>query len=353
MHIALFIFILAVLILVHEFGHFIMAKRAGIRVDEFGIGFPPRLWKFRRGETAYSINAIPFGGFVKIFGEDNESLLQDNGGDTSRSFVRARKMTQVAIIGAGVAANLFLAWILFSAIYLIGAPLSVSSILPNSPAAEAGMRAGDHLRSMSVGENTITNLTPESIQVFTAQHPGEKINVTLSRAGILSSLTVVPEKGLIDEDKNRAAIGINMDFVQALPLHLAFFEGFKTTINWLYGTGEALTDLFIGLFSGTTSFSSLSGPVGIAGLVGDAASLGLVYVLSLAAIISVNLSIMNIIPFPALDGGRLLFILVETVTRRSISPKIAGTLNVTGFALLMLLMVLITYHDIAKIIIGS
>lgn len=363
MNIILFFVILVVLILSHEFGHFIVAKKSGIRVDEFGFGFPPKLFSIKKGETEYSFNAIPFGGFVKIFGEtpDEESL---SGPDSKRSFINKPKLIQAAVLIAGVVFNLLLAWLLLSVGFMAGMPTSVEgaprgtvvqnvsltvvNVLPSSPAEAAGLQVGDRVISLREGDSFIADLSPESVQEFISTRPGQEITVEYERAREISSLTVIPKEGLIEEGP---AIGIAMDMVGILKLRVprALLEGAAVTASLTAATAVALVTLLRDAFIGQADVSALTGPIGIVGIVGDAYQFGIVYLLSFTAFISINLAIINLIPFPALDGGRLLFLLIERIKGSPIRPYIANALNTIGFFLLILLMLVVTYHDIVKL----
>jgi len=364
MSILLFIIILAVLILAHEFGHFIIAKRSGIRVDEFGIGFPPKIFGKKIGETEYSLNLLPIGGFVKIFGEtpDEES---SNGPDAKRSFINKPKYIQAAVLFAGVFFNVLLAWFLISAGFMIGLPtpvdatpegrplqninLVITEILPDSPAQNSGLQVGDKILSLKAGENGIILPSPEATQEFIATRTGEDITVAIQRGKQSAEDFIIrPIEGIIE----RPAIGIAMDEIGILklPFYLAFWEGAKLTIMLTEATFFGLTGFLGDIFTGNADLSAVAGPVGIVGIVGDASGFGFIYLLSLTALISINLAIINLIPFPALDGGRLLFLLIETIKGSPIKPSIANATNAIGFALLILLMVVITYSDIVKIV---
>lgn len=366
MSILLFIIILAILILAHEFGHFIVAKRSGIRVDEFGIGFPPKIWGKKIGETEYTLNLFPIGGFVKIFGEtpDDESI---KGPDAKRSFVNKPKYIQAAVLSAGVFFNILLAWFLISAGFMIGLPTSVdeipegralqntsvviTDILSGSPAENIGLKVGDKILSLKSGENGIVLPSTEAMQEFIASRPGEDIVITIQRGKQPAEDVIIqPAEGIIE----RPAIGVAMDEIGILrlPPYLALWEGAKLTASLTKATFFGLAEFFGSLFAGNADLSSVAGPVGIVGIVGDASEFGFIYLLSLTALISINLAIINLIPFPALDGGRLLFLLIETIKRSPIKPKVANTANMIGFVLLLLLMVIITYNDIVKIVTG-
>ncbi len=361
--ILLFVIVLAVLIFVHELGHFVVAKLFGIRVDEFALGFPPRLWSFRLGETDYVLNLIPFGGYVKIFGEnpDEESI---SGTDSSRSFVNKPKYVQALVLIAGVTFNIIFAWLLFSGSLMSGlsAPAGylgltnvkdthvvVANVLPKSPAAIAGLAAGDQLNSVRDAKESIsgTDLTVQKIQNLITESNSQPIDINYTRKNQNYTTSVTATSGLV---QNKLALGIAMDTVGKLkenPIK-AFVDGAKITATVVSQTAVGLFTFLKNIFVGHPDLSAVTGPIGIVGYVGEAYSLGILYLLAFTSLISINLAIINILPFPALDGGRLLFVLIEAVKGTPIKPKVANALNNIGFALLIILMIAVTYHDIAK-----
>jgi regulator of sigma E protease len=378
MTIVLFIIVLALLILTHEVGHFVTAKWAKIRVDEFGLGLPPKIWGKKFGETTYSINWLPIGGFVKIFGEDpNEE--NTTGPDSARSFVHRPKWIQALVLVAGVTLNLVLAWFLISVNLGIGMPvgleglpsglnikneaLTVVNVLKDSPADKAGLEVGDQLISLSAGDKKTDKLSVEAVHDFTKQFPGEPIKVEFLRPddGLLkatqrpssghSFANVVPKQGLGSD--GGAAIGIATQKIGLVSASWwrAPFYGLFFTYHLIVNTFLAFGSFFSGLFVDSHSaLGAIAGPIGIYSLVSDASRLGFVYLLNFVALISINLAILNLLPFPALDGGRLLFVAIEAIIRRPINPKIANTLNMIGFALLILLMLIIAVSDIFKLL---
>mgnify|MGYP001582465194 CR=1 FL=1 len=364
MSILIFLIVLAVLILVHEFGHFIVAKKSGVRVDEFGLGFPPKLFGVKKGETEYTVNAIPFGGFVKIFGEnpDEESL---HGSDSARSFIHKPKWIQAVIIFAGVGFNFLLAWLLFSIGFIYGLPMSsdaypkgavvqnerlfITSVQKDSPAEHGGLNAGDVILSLAVSTEILDIVDPDHVKEFIVGNEGEEIALTYKRGEEESFARVTPEKGVVGD---MPGIGIAMNTVGLvkLPLHRAVFEGGAMTVTLIIATVSVFAALIVDVFKGTADLQNLAGPVGIISLVGDATNLGFVYVLQFVAFISINLGVLNLLPIPALDGGRLLFLLIETVKGSPVNYKIIKVIHAAGFALLLILMALVTYNDIARLI---
>ncbi len=381
--IIIFIIILAALIIVHELGHFLVARAVRVRVDEFGLGYPPRATRlFKWKETVFTLNWLPFGGFVKIFGEnpDEESI---SGPESSSSLVHKPKLHQAAVVVAGVVFNVLFAWVLISLGFMIGLPtpissgigvhevkdpkLVITSVLSGSPAFEEGLKAGDVIVSISTvdeaalvktpsatggalgtSQETPAALNPEDVSSFISQNGDSVISITYSRGGEIGELKATPREGIIPEKK---AIGISMDTIGILelPIHKAFWEGAKTTVLLTKATIVGIATFIYDSVRGHSDLSQVTGPVGIVGLVGDASKLGFIYILSFTAFISINLAVINLIPFPALDGGRLLMIVIESIKKSPINPKIANSVNALGFILLIILMLVVTANDIVRL----
>lgn len=354
----LVIAILVSLIVVHELGHFIAAKLFRIRVEEFGIGYPPRaflLGKIR--ETEYTLNWIPFGGFVRLFGEDDQRAHGRG------SLIDAPRWKQAIILVAGVTMNAIAAFMLFVGAYSVGilhpveepgpgVRLVVSDIVAGSPAHVAGVQLGDELVALEDASGTEAELTPSGVMAFVSERAGEELSLTYAQAGTTTTATVRPAHAVVAEEAGRPAIGIGLVLVttEALPLSEAFVEGYYHTIGMFKVVGVGIGTLLKDAVMGKPDLRDIAGPVGIVSAVGEAADNGWGYVLSLAGFISVNLAIINLVPIPALDGGRLLVIAVEGAMRRS-APKIAvQLLNTVGLALIILLMVTVTYNDIARLL---
>jgi regulator of sigma E protease len=368
MSILIFIIILLVLVVSHEFGHFIVAKKSGIRVDEFSFGFPPKIFGKKIGETTYNFNAIPFGGYVKIFGENpNEESI--NGSDSKRSFVNKPKYIQAAVLFAGVLMNFLVAWILLSVGFMSGLPTSVSempkgamienqaltitSVSVNSPAEIGGLKTGDKISSLETNTDSTkllsSYLSAENVQSFIKKHNEEEVKMSIVRGKESMELTVIPKNNI---ESGNPMIGISMDTIGTLrlPIHRAVWEGLKLTGDVTIATFYGFYNLIHDAILGKADMSTITGPIGIVGVVGDASKFGFIYLLSFTALISINLAVINLIPFPALDGGRLLFLLIEKIKGSRIKPQIANITNAIGFGLLMILMVIITYHDIVKLL---
>ncbi|MFA4890088.1 MAG: RIP metalloprotease RseP [Candidatus Paceibacterota bacterium] len=351
----LFFAVLAILVLSHEFGHFIVAKKSGIRVDEFGFGFPPRLFSFKKGETIYSINLIPFGGFVKIYGEDGSTSSPQEVND-QRSFASKSVGIRALVIIAGVIFNVILAWFLISVGYLAGMPTSVGAVPPgaeindkkviilevqeNSPARTAGLQPGDEL----VGFNSV-----EEAQKFILENKGKETGINYKREDKISSIKITPR---VNPPAGQGAIGIAMDEIGTIKFswYKSIWEGLKTTYFLLIAVAQSIFYFIYGAIKGTSGLDQVMGPVGIIGITSTAAKFGFAYILGFIAMLSVNLAVINILPLPALDGGRLLFLLIEKIKGSPVSSKVSNITHGIGMALLLILMLAITYRDILKLI---
>lgn len=362
MSIIIFIVILLVLIIVHEFGHFIAAKKSGIRVDEFGVGFPPRLFARKKGETEYSINAIPFGGFVKIYGENPEEAPAE-GPDAERSFSRKPLGIQALVLVMGVVFNIILAWVLFSAGFMIGLPTSAASmpagreladaalvvtgVAAGTPAEAAGLAPGDALIAAGAPGALSAVSAPEDVRAAVQSAAERELVLEYERDGESRIVSMTPSAS----DGGAPAIGISMDVIGtlSLPPHKALIEGAALTGRATGHVAASLFGLLRDAVKGDADAGSLTGPVGIVGVVDDASRFGFANIISLAALISINLAVLNMVPFPALDGGRLLFLLIEWIKGTPVPYRIFSWANAAGFFLLIALMLFVTYHDIVRL----
>lgn len=338
----LLLILIVVLVLSHEAGHFLLAKWRGVRVDEFGIGFPPRLLSVKKGETRYSLNFFPLGGFVKIFGEDGE--------EGPRSFASQSLWVRSLIVAGGVSANIIIAWIIFSLLAGIGTPqiadggngeITVVAVAPGSPAEAAGMKSGDRVRGFS---------SVREVQESINKRRGEQIILDIERGGKPVTILAVPR---VSPPEGEGALGIAMVEIArvAVPWWQAPWEGLKTTGEVFFGTIAALARMAWGLVSGVPGVAGeVAGPVGIASIVSEVSQFGLLPFFQLMAVLSVNLAVINILPIPALDGGRLFFFAIEAVRRKPVSARVSHLVHTIGFAVLIAIMLAITYRDIVRLL---
>jgi regulator of sigma E protease len=363
--------VLAVLILVHEFGHFIVAKRNGIRVDEFGFGFPPRAKKlFHWKGTDFTLNWIPFGGFVRIFGE-NPADPELSGSKPKDSFIAKSRWTQARVLLAGVFFNILLAWFLFALSFVMGVPAIVSSsnslyrhmesgqelvitdVLQESPASKAGLVPGDIVSNISEAREVreYPNLDDFAFSGFIKNHPNELLTIQYTRDGRENSVALKPVVGVLSQDFASIGVATALSGNLQLSVPRAIWQGGKSTVKVFFETTRGLASIIGGIFTSndTPVLEQVSGPIGIAGIVQDSMSEGFTSILMLVAIISVNLAVLNLVPFPALDGGRLLILIVEGVRKKPVSPKIVMWINAVGFFVLIGLMVVVTISDIIKL----
>jgi len=331
-----------------------------MRVDEFAFGFPPRLYAKKKGETTYAINALPLGGYVSIWGENGEP--DDVAKNHPRAFGNRPSWAQLLVLIAGVTMNMLLAWFIFIGISygniqvsesdpnygnrIKNPELTVMDASPNSPAFKAGITPGTVLISVKTKIATADLKNANSLIDFIATHNNDSFTITYkTEAGIKASTTVAAIYGIIPDKK---AIGISVDNVGTI--NTTFFEAVKIgnerTYEMTKMTFGGLTTLFSSIFQGKNVIKELSGPIGIARIVGQTSEYGYKAILTLVAVLSINLAIFNILPLPALDGGRMVVVVIEAVIRRKVPHKYYSWVNVVGFFALMLLLVLVTFHDI-------
>lgn len=361
MNVILFLIVLFVLIMAHELGHFVTAKWAKMKVEEFAIGFPPRIFSWRKKETIFSLNLLPIGGYVKILGENGDEEVSES--DKARSFSSRPRYQQAIVLVAGVTMNVLIAWLIFFAVAVIGQPivadegdtnadLTVVSVLEGSPAAEAEIPLGAVMLSASTNGEEKELRLPTDLSEFTSKHQDKEITLTYSHKGDTQSVSLTPKSNVDVNNPERVIIGLS-----TAPVKTVRQSPSEAVVKATTQTGEVLTAITVGVFSLigsiftlSTDLSQVAGPVGIAGLVGEAAEFGIVSLLLFTAMISLNLAVINLLPIPALDGGRLLFVIIEAVTRKSINPIWMGRVNLVGFSLLIMLMVAVTFNDIVRAI---
>lgn len=337
-----FFIVFSLLIFVHELGHLLAAKAAGVTVDEFGFGYPPRLLTLGRWRgTLLTINALPFGGFVRM-NEDDPSV--------PGALASKPRWVRAIVLSAGALMNLVLAIVLFSATFLLGAPTPVEGpgagvyeVAPNSPAHEAGIAPGDTL--VAIGGVEVEDVD-HAIALIQA-HLGEAVELQWRRDGeLMPPVQVTPRR---NPPPNEGSLGVALGLPlerQRYPLWEAIPLGVRTTLGVVVSMYEALRDAI----AGEIPFA-VSGPVGIYQYTVEAAKTGLARLLEFTGLLSVNLFLLNLLPLPALDGGRLVFVLLEWVRGgRRVSPEKEGMVHFVGMVILVMIMVLVTYVDVRRLL---
>ncbi len=362
----LFIFTLGLLVLIHEFGHYITAKKFGIKVLEFGFGIPPRAWGKKIKETIYSINWLPIGGFVKLLGEDEDeknsfSSEKEKKEWTERSFATQAVWKRIVVVIAGVFMNLLLAWVLFYGILLssnfkiiypaLEPIVQVGHVEPGFPAYQAHLQEGDRIVSM----NGKKIKTPDDVLEVIKNNPdGQPIDIKLSDVygSSQKELSITP-KDVAPNDKKIGIGFAEFPFIQYKSPQEKIFSGIRyswdVTVNTFLGLGKLFGDLGQGDYSQASQ--KVAGPVGLAVLTKDIVSFGaggFGFYVWFVGILSLTLAIFNVLPIPALDGGRLFFLLVELVTRKKVNPGFERAVHTVGMVVLLMLLAVITVSDIQK-----
>ncbi|MFH1162190.1 MAG: site-2 protease family protein [Candidatus Jorgensenbacteria bacterium] len=343
---------LSVLILVHELGHFLAAKLFRVRVDEFGFGFPPRLFAWTRGETTYSVNALPFGGFVKIYGEDGETRSEAVS-DRDRSFSAQPVWRRIVMVAAGVAANLAAAWLALSLVFIVGAPshLLLTAVSPSSPAAEAGLVGGDIVAAVSVGGRMLRDPVKADdfiAMVGDAAREGTAVSLSVGAGNEVREVSLIPR---VNPPEGEGRLGVSLAEI-GMP-QTAFFESFLKGAEETWSLTKLIVVGFVQFFGNVFRqpelLGDVAGPVGVVSVAAQAGSLGFAYLLHFLGLISINLMVLNFIPFPALDGGRALFLLIEKLKGSPLPVRFERAVNAAGFVFLLLLMVLVTVQDVGRL----
>jgi regulator of sigma E protease len=342
----IFLGILAVLILAHETGHFATAKAFGVKVEEFGLGFPPRLIGFKRGETLYSLNAVPLGGFTKMAGEEDPKV--------ERSLASKGTGTRVIVLAAGSIMNLLLPIVLFAIAFMVPhsvvtGDVVIENVAPNSPAAAAGIIAGDTI--VSLNEEPINSISDLSLD--TSLNLGQEVSLLIRHSsGATEEVHLIPRW---KPPAGEGAMGVTVSMPDPVVTRQSdpFWEAIPKGVTQCIETFVVFKNEILKWIIGATPVQ-VTGPVGIAQLTGEVAQAGLSPLLQFAGFISINLAIVNILPLPALDGGRIVFVLLGWVRRgKRISPKTEGLVHAIGFAILIAAILAVTYQDIARIIAGQ
>jgi len=336
-----FLFVFGILVFVHELGHFVAAKLSKVRVIEFGFGFPPALYKKKKGGTTYSINSVPMGGFVKLLGEDGGDA------DNPESFASKNKLTKAKIISAGVIMNLLLAGIIFTLLYSVGfSPMLpdaekhagvkqhvyVATVEEGTPAFKAGLLTKDEL--IKIGGREISDI--EIFREEIKNNVSKSVNLEVLRDREIKSFAVVPYMQTI-EGQEIARIGItHTNKIKASNIFSAVLAGFSENFRLIKMTLQGLVGFLGRLFTTFTVGSDVVGPVGIAVLTDQVRQLGFLFLLQFVAILSVSLALVNILPIPGLDGGYLFLMLLEKIRGKDISANIKNALTLIGLALLII-----------------
>ncbi len=353
MTILLFVLILSFLILIHEFGHFIVAKKNGIFVEEFGLGLPPRILGFKIGETLYSLNLLPIGGFVKVLGEEEAEKKNIPSGMQNRTFYSKRPLVKAAVIVAGVTCNFLLGWLIISYLFTKGVPVPSTSVIvdkieKNSPASRAGLKENDIIVGLEKGSVKEDLNSNEELITLTSKFAGQEVTINVKRGAVNKTLFLTPRK---NPPKNQGPLGIVLKpyEIKKYSLAQAPFYGLYHAARITKTVAYELVSTFGKFITLQKPKTDVTGPIGIAVLTREAARSGVDSLLQLIAILSLNLAVINIFPFPALDGGRLMMIIYEGVTKRKINPTIERRLNMTGFAILLSIILIVTISDLIKV----
>lgn len=347
--IILFLVILSILVLVHEWGHFAAARFFKVKVEEFGIGFPPKAFGIKRGETEYTINWLPLGGFVRLKGEQGDQVCDPD------SFAAKPVWQRLIILAAGVGMNIVLAIVVFTVGFSLGMPqvlddtaggvvkdrnIQITNVLVDSPAKRAGFSPGDII--LALNEQSIE--TVGKLQGVMKENEGKEVNVRIRRGDEEKNIIAIPEML-----KNRGTVGIGIELAQtgivSYPIYLAFWKGIESTFF-------VAIMILISLWNAIVrfAFEGFIGPVGIAAYTATVSKLGFTYLLNLIAQLSVSLAVINFLPIPALDGGRAFLAIIEKCRGKSFHPTFEQIFHTIGFFLLIFLLVVITWRDIVRLI---
>ncbi|MGI5911185.1 MAG: RIP metalloprotease RseP [Syntrophomonadaceae bacterium] len=341
--ISITVLIIAVLVLVHELGHFIAARKIGIPVWEFSIGFGPRLLGWRNKGTEYSIRLIPLGGYVRMAGEELGDANDPEG------YNNRKPLEKMAVCFAGPFMNLIMALLIFIYIYsVIGIPQAspeplLGQVITGMPAEKAGLKANDLVLAI---DNKQIDSWEELTVAIGSSEVGEPLPFKVQRDGQIINLNVFPVN---NEGTGKPSIGVTGALIYEKQgvleaITIGFQQTYELTILLISSLGM--------LISGGASVGDLAGPVGITKMVGDAAQAGIVLLLSFTAFLSINLGVLNLLPVPALDGSRIVFALVEAIRRKPMEPEREGMIHWIGFLFLITLMVLVTFNDISRLLKG-
>jgi regulator of sigma E protease len=341
-----FLAVLILLVVAHECGHFFTARATGVKVEEFGIGFPPRVFSIKRHETRYSINAIPLGGFVKLAGEEDPNVPGSLAGKST--------WVRILVLASGAVMNAILPILLFSIAAMIphnvlSGQVVAANVTAGSPAAQAGIKAGDTI--ISINRSPIGNIG--DLQRMIQVNLGHEVDILVKHSDTTTETVWVTPRWRAPSDQGATGIEVRLVNSTVVRQSYPFWKAIPMGAGKCIQTYILFKNVIISMIIGATP-AVVAGPVGIAQITGEAARAGLSYLLEFAAFFSINLAIVNIFPLPALDGGRIAFVLLEWLRRgKRVSPKVEGMVHYVGFIMLLAVMVLVTYQDIIRIIMGE
>lgn len=349
----LFFIVLSLLILIHEWGHFYAARRLGIRVEEFGFGFPPNLISTVKNGTRFVLNLLPIGGYVKIYGEHGE------GKSEHYSFSSRPIWQRFLVVAAGVFMNVVLAWALLTFAHGIGiaratgeksdrTSVTIVAVEPDSPAERAGIRFGDTVKAIRIDGIPVLITDITEFQTLVKENAGKNIELALQRNGTERAIAAIPRE---HPPEGSGALGIALEYIaiEKSPWYLAPIRGFQSTYTVTAGTVFGFGEIIRRAFVEKKFPSEIAGPVGVFSFASNITDLGISYILQFIAILSVNLAILNALPIPALDGGRIFFMAIEKIRRKTVAPKWENLAHALGFAVLILLMILVTFRDVRNL----
>lgn len=349
MSIIVFLIVLSILVLVHEFGHFIAAKKQGILVEEFGLGYPPRLISIKKGETVYSLNLIPLGGFVKVYGEEFDEKIKPS--LKHRSFSSKKPWQKTIVLIAGVLGNFILGWVILSYLFTQGVPtptnkVIVEKVIQNSPAGQAKLQAGDVIKKIIINDKKTININDSNqLTIITKKYAGKELTFVIQRKNSEFSKKINPRQ---NPPAGQGPLGIIItSFIEKkYSWYQAPIFALSEAININKKIAVELIRIIFRLLTFKKIEVQVSGPIGIAYYTGQVIKFGKNALLELMALLSFNLAIINFLPFPALDGGRLMFVFYEWITKKKPPAKFEKYINLIGFIILITFAILISINDI-------
>ncbi|MEJ8554441.1 RIP metalloprotease RseP [Tepidibacter sp. Z1-5] len=331
MNIIISLIVFGILVLFHEFGHFIVAKKAGVKIHEFAIGMGPKIYSYKGDETEYALRVLPIGGYVRMEGEDEES-------SDPRSFNNKTIFQKISIIFAGPLMNFILAILLFTLMFMYkGVPgTTIENTIDNLPAQQVGIKQGDKI--LKINDSSIKNW--DDIRKTVSNSSTNTIKIQVQRDNNVLEYDITPK-----DENGKKKIGIEPKYEKN-----KIISSFKYAVDQTFFILGQMIDFLGKAITGNVSKDEVAGPVGIINVVGKAADAGIINVIFLGGVISINLGLFNLLPIPALDGGRIIFLLIELIRGKKMNPEREGSIHFIGFVALMLLMVFTIYNDVSRII---